>query len=76
MFDQDPNEQANISGSDFAMMCKEMKQLREQRDELLGALEAFDNAAKESASIIGFAAKAFKLLKPARAAITKAKGEV
>ena len=28
MTDQDPNETAQISGSDFAQMCDEMKQLR------------------------------------------------
>jgi SMC interacting uncharacterized protein involved in chromosome segregation len=27
-FEQDPNENAQISGSDFAQMCDEMKQLR------------------------------------------------
>lgn len=27
-FDQDPNEQANISAADFAIMCDEMKALR------------------------------------------------
>jgi hypothetical protein len=43
--------------------------------ELLEALEAFDKAAKESTTIIGFAAKAFKLLTKTRAAIAKAKGE-
>ena len=33
-FDQDPNETARISGSDFAQMCDEMKQLRAERDAL------------------------------------------
>ena len=33
-FDQDPNEMAQISGSDFAQMCDEMKQLRAERDAL------------------------------------------
>lgn len=28
MFEQDPNEQANISGADFAIMCDEMAKLR------------------------------------------------
>lgn len=44
--------------------------------ELLEALEAFDKAAKESTTIIGFAAKAFKLLTKTRASIAKARGEV
>jgi len=43
--------------------------------ELLEALEAFDKAAKESTTIIGFAAKAFKLLTKTRAVIAKAKGD-
>jgi hypothetical protein len=43
--------------------------------ELLEALEAFDKAAKESTTIIGFAAKAFKLLTKTRAAIAKARGQ-
>lgn len=29
-FDQDPTEQANISGADFAVMCEEMKQHKER----------------------------------------------
>ena len=33
MIDQDPNETAQISGSDFAQMCDEMKQLRAERDD-------------------------------------------
>jgi hypothetical protein len=32
MFDQDPYEQANISGSDFAMFCNEMKELKGIKD--------------------------------------------
>ena len=38
MIDQDPNETAQISGSDFAQMCDEMKQLRAERDEARNAL--------------------------------------
>ena len=38
-FDQDPNETAQISGSDFAQMCDEMKQLRAERDALRAALQ-------------------------------------
>ena len=34
MIDQDPNETAQICGSDFAQMCDEMKQLRAERDAL------------------------------------------
>ncbi|MES2942957.1 MAG: hypothetical protein V4772_08840 [Pseudomonadota bacterium] len=33
-FDQDPNEQANISGADFAIMCDEMKSLKARNVEL------------------------------------------
>ena len=29
-FDQDPNEQANISGADFAMMLDEMRSLQQR----------------------------------------------
>ncbi len=43
MFDQDPYEQANISAADFAMMCDEMKNLKEQRDELLDAASGVMN---------------------------------
>lgn len=33
-FDQDPGEQARISGGDFAMMCEEMKLLSQQKNTL------------------------------------------
>jgi hypothetical protein len=33
-FDQDPNEQARISGADFSAMCDEMKQLQQRNAEL------------------------------------------
>ena len=39
-FDQDPNEQAQISGADFALMCEEMKQLKALNSELAHALAA------------------------------------
>jgi hypothetical protein len=39
MFDQDPSDQANISGADFALMCDEIKSLIKQRNELAEALE-------------------------------------
>ena len=43
-FDQDPNEQAQVSAADFDMMCDEMKELRKQRDKLLDVLEyAYNN---------------------------------
>ena len=41
-FDQDPNETAQISGSDFAQMCDEMKQLRAERDALKQSSEFHD----------------------------------
>lgn len=37
-FDQDPNEQANISGADLAMLVDENRILEEQRDKLRTAL--------------------------------------
>jgi len=43
--------------------------------ELLEALQAFDNAAKESTTIITFAGRSLKLLTQARAAIAKAEGD-
>lgn len=43
MIDQDPNETAQISGSDFAQMCDEMKQLR---------AELADERAKKSDALI------------------------
>ena len=43
MTDQDPNETAQISGSDFAQMCDEMKQLR---------AELADERAKKSDALI------------------------
>ena len=43
MTDQDPNETAQISGSDFAQMCDEIKQLR---------AELADERAKKSDALI------------------------
>ena len=43
MIDQDPNETAQISGSDFAQMCDEMKLLR---------AELADERAKKSDALI------------------------
>lgn len=45
-FDQDPNEQANISGSDFAVMCDEMSKLKAIAKELADALRPFSNPKK------------------------------
>ena len=50
MIDQDPNETAQISGSDFAQMCDEMKQLRAERDRPLSELA--DERAKKSDALI------------------------
>ena len=36
-FDQDPNEQANVSAADFALMCDEMKRLKEENERLRAA---------------------------------------
>jgi hypothetical protein len=51
---------------------KEVDRLHEVNAELLEALQAFDNAAKESTTIITFAGRSLKLLTQARAAIAKA----
>ncbi len=56
----------------------ELRRLHEVNAELveaLKALKAFDDAAKDSKSIIGFSGKALPLLKKARVAIAKATGE-
>jgi hypothetical protein len=53
----------------------ELRRLHEVNAELVEALKAFDDAAKDSKSIIGFSGKALPLLKKARAAILKATGE-
>jgi DNA repair ATPase RecN len=53
----------------------ELRRLHEVNAELVEALKAFDDAAKDSKSIIGFSGKALPLLKKARAAIAKATGE-
>jgi hypothetical protein len=33
-FDNDPDEQAQVSGADFAMMCDEMRRLRQENHDL------------------------------------------
>lgn len=53
----------------------ELRRLSDVNQELVEALEAFDNAAKESKTIIGFAGRSLKLLTQARAALAKAQGE-
>jgi hypothetical protein len=50
----------------------ELRRLHEVNQELMEALKAFDVAAKESVTIIGFAGKSLKLLTQARAALNKA----
>jgi hypothetical protein len=47
MIDQDPNETAQISGSDFAQMCDEMKQLRAERDALRDDVARLRNALEQ-----------------------------
>lgn len=59
----------------YDQISAELRRLHEVNAELVEALRSFDTAAKDSASIIGFAGKAFPLLKKARAAIAKATGE-
>jgi hypothetical protein len=39
MFGQYPNEQANISGADFAIMCDEMERLRADHASIVAAYE-------------------------------------
>jgi hypothetical protein len=41
-FDQDPNEQAQISGADFAAMCDEFKALRKQYDNLVSEYDCLE----------------------------------
>jgi hypothetical protein len=51
----------------------ELRRLHTLNQELVEALEAFDDAAKESQTIIGFAGRSLKLLTQARAALAKAR---
>jgi hypothetical protein len=53
----------------------ELRRLHEVNQELVEVLKAFDVAAKESQTIIGFAGRSLKLLTQARAALAKATGE-
>lgn len=39
-FDHDQSEQANISAADFALMCEEMKELREDLNDARNGWEA------------------------------------
>lgn len=64
-FDQDPGEQANISGADLAIMCDEIVTLKQQRDDLLEALEKIAEVCN------GYDLEAGWACKHARAAITK-----
>lgn len=71
-------EQGFQTGSISAQLdqaAAELRRLHEVNAELVEALKAFDDAAKDSKSIIGFSGKALPLLKKARAAIAKATGE-
>lgn len=54
-------------------MADERDQLAAENQQLRGALEAFDTAAKTSGSIIGFAAQSVKLLKGARSVLAAGK---
>jgi hypothetical protein len=69
-FDDDPNDQARISGADFSMMCDEMKQLKRSNADLLEALERLRDAEKAPRSEWKLA------IANADIAIAKAKGEV
>ncbi len=68
-----------LPGTEDPVLCKqaaaELRRLHEVNSELVEALKAFDDAAKDSKSIIGFSGKALPLLKKARVAIAKATGE-
>ncbi len=76
MFDQDPSEQAQISASDFAQMCDDMKALKESNTELLEALEAMVKANGGIAVMPTMEARKQNAAREmAEAAIAKAKGE-
>lgn len=64
-----------ITDESVLQTATELRRLHEVNQELLEALQAFDNAAKESTTIITFASRSLKLLTQARAAIAKATGE-
>lgn len=56
-------------------VCQEILRLEAVQKELLEALKAFDNAAKESKSIVAFAGRSLKLLAQSRATIAKAEDQ-
>lgn len=85
-FDQDPNEQANISGADLAILIDDLATLRtalhtqaeeaakliEQRDELLAAAKAIMETEFAEMACIGSHASAEHALGLLAAAIDKA----
>ena len=68
-FDQDPNETAQISGSDFAQMCDEMKQLRAERDDANALARNYAERMKRSDAELAEARALLGLLADIRAAV-------
>ena len=65
----------NLLTGHYERLLAEFDRITKQRDELLESLKSVDNAAKEGKTPIGFAARAFRLLSPIRAAIAKAEAD-
>ena len=83
-FDLDPGEQAQISGSDFAQICDEMKKIKQFNTELLEALELYALSYSDEELVqLAECTSGMGEIRPVtakrevirRAAIAKAKGE-
>lgn len=66
------DKSAQLTKTDDNVSCPSVANAGDINAELLEALRAVDAAAKSSGSIIGFAAKVFKLLSKIRKAIARA----
>ena len=75
-FDQDPNETAQISGSDFAQMCDEMKQLRAERDDANALARNDAERMKRSDAELAEARALLGLLADIRAAVGDPTGKL
>ena len=75
-FDQDQNEQANISGADLAMMTDEIEQLQATNAELLEALLNIDAACQLiPEDLEGYLEPLSDALVKVKEVIAKARGE-